>query len=139
MADLNESLSKFQELANKFKDISLPTIPDQPLMFNIIPELSTYEIDEESTFAYQMQQQTNQIIEKSNEQIKLLAEQNVRLENNYNKLEELYNLKDKELQEAKQGEKRAKVYNIIMMIMTIISMLVAVAAWLRPNVLGGGV
>lgn len=139
MADLNESISKFQELANKFKDISLPTIPNQPLMFNIIPELSTYEIDEESTFAYQMQQQTNQIIEKNNEQIKLLAEQNVRLENNYNKLEELYNLKDKELQEAKQGEKRAKVYNIIMMVITIISMLVAVAAWLRPNVFGGGV
>lgn len=139
MADLNESISKFQELASKFKDISFPTIPDYPLVHNIIPEFSTCEIDEESTFAYQMQQQTNQIIEKSNEQIKLLAEQNVRLENNYNKLEELYNLKDKELQEAKQGEKRAKVYNIIMMVITIISMLVAVAAWLRPNVLGGGV
>ena len=71
------------------------------------------------------------------EQIKLLVEQNQRLESNYRKLEELYALKEKELQEAKKGEEKAKVYNTVMLILTIISMLVAVAAWLLPNVLGG--
>ncbi len=84
-----------------------------------------------------MQQQTNQIIEKSNEQIRLLNEHNEQLTSNYKKLEELYNLKAKELDEAKQDAKKAKRYNTAMMIITIISMLVAVAAWLLPNILGG--
>lgn len=137
MADLNENLSKIQEMASKFKDISFPTIPDYPLVHNIIPEISTYEIDEESTFAYQMQQQTNQIIEKSNEQIRLLNEHNEQLISNYKKLEELYNLKAKELEEAKQDTEKAKRYNTAMMIIAVISMLVAVAAWLLPNILGG--
>jgi len=41
------------------------------------------------------------------------------------------------LDEAKQDAKKAKRYNTAMMIITIISMLVAVAAWLLPNILGG--
>ena len=49
----------------------------------------------------------------------------------------LYNLKAKELDEAKRDAKKAKRYNTAMMIITIISMLVAVAAWLLPNILGG--
>lgn len=84
-----------------------------------------------------MQKQTNQIIEKSNEQIRLLNEHNEQLMNNYKKLEELYNLKAKELEEAKKEAKSAKRYNTAMMIITVISMFVAVAAWLLPNILGG--
>ena len=97
----------------------------------------TFKIDEKSTAAYQVRQQTNQIIEKSNEQIRLLNEHNEQLMSNYKKLEELYNLKTKELEEAKQDAKKAKRYNTAMMIITIIAMLAAVAAWLFPNVLGG--
>lgn len=137
MADWNKTLSKIQDLSNKFSDLSLPSIPDHPNVYDFIPEIPTIKIDEESTFAYQMQQQTNQIIEKSNEQIKLLSEQNERLESNYKKLEELYSLKDKELQEANSEKKKSKNNNRIMMTITIISMLVAIAAWLFPNILGG--
>lgn len=136
MADGKESLAKFGEMSSQFAE-QLKFTPPSISYADIVPQIPTVEIDEESTFAYQMQQQTNQIIEKSNEQIRLLNEHNEQLTSNYKKLEELYNLKAKELEEAKQDAKKAKRYNTAMMIITIISMLVAVAAWLLPNILGG--
>lgn len=136
MADWKDSLAKFGEMSSQFAE-QLKFTPPSISYADIVPQIPTVEIDEESTFAYQMQQQTNQIIEKSNEQIRLLNEHNEQLMSNYKKLEELYNLKAKELEEAKQDAKKAKRYNTAMMIITIISMLVAVAAWLLPNILGG--
>lgn len=136
MADWKESLTKFGEMSSQFTE-QLKITPPSISYADIVPQISTVEIDEESTFAYQMQQQTNQIIEKSNEQIRLLNEHNEQLMSNYKKLEELYNLKAKELEEAKLDAKKAKRYNTAMMIITVISMLVAVAAWLLPNILGG--
>ena len=136
MADWKDSLAKFGEMSSQFAE-QLKFTPPSISYADIVPQIPTVEIDEESTFAYQMQQQTNQIIEKSNEQIRLLNEHNEQLMSNYKKLEELYNLKAKELEEAKQDAKKAKQYNTAMMIITIISMLVAVAAWLLPNILGG--
>lgn len=136
MADWKDSLAKFGEMSSQFAE-QLKFTPQSISYADIVSQIPTVEIDEESTFAYQMQQQTNQIIEKSNEQIRLLNEHNEQLTSNYKKLEELYNLKAKELEEAKQDAKKAKRYNTAMMIITIISMLVAVAAWLLPNILGG--
>lgn len=136
MADWKDSLAKFGEMSSQFAE-QLKFTPPSISYADILPQIPTVEIDEESTFAYQMQQQTNQIIEKSNEQIRLLNEHNEQLMSNYKKLEELYNLKAKELEEAKQDAKKAKRYNTAMMIITVVSMLVAVAAWLLPNILGG--
>lgn len=136
MSDWKDSLAKFGEISSQFEE-QLKFTPPSISYADIVPQIPTVKIDEESTFAYQMQQQTNQIIEKSNEQIRLLNEHNEQLTSNYKKLEELYNLKAKELDEAKQDAKKAKRYNTAMMIITIISMLVAVAAWLLPNILGG--
>lgn len=136
MADWKESLAKFGEMSSQFAE-QLKITPPSFSYADIVSQIPTVEIDEESTFAYQMQQQTNQIIEKSNEQIRLLNEHNEQLMSNYKKLEELYNLKAKELEEAKLDAKKAKRYNTAMMIITVISMLVAVAAWLLPNILGG--
>lgn len=65
------------------------------------------------------------------------AEQNERLDDNYKKLKELYKLKEKELQEAKRAERKAKIYNVIMLVLAILSMFVAIASWLFPNILGG--
>lgn len=137
MAEMNDALSKLADIAKGFSTQPLINVPDYSFVNNIVPQMPTVEIDEESTFAYQMQQQTNQIIEKSNEQIRLLNEHNEQLMSNYKKLEELYNLKSKELEEAKLDAKKAKRYNTAMMIIAVISMLVAVAAWLLPNILGG--
>ncbi len=136
MSDWKDSIAQIEAMSSRLAEQLKFTPPSIPYV-DILPQIPTVEIDEESTFAYQMQQQTNQIIEKSNEQIRLLNEHNEQLTSNYKKLEELYNLKAKELDEAKRDAKKAKRYNTAMMIITIISMLVAVAAWLLPNILGG--
>lgn len=137
MAEMNDALSKLADIARDFSTRPLIKVPDYSFVDNIVPQIPTVEIDEESTFAYQMQQQTNQIIEKSNEQIKLLNEHNEQLISNYKKLEDLYKLKEKELEEAKQEAKKSKRYNTIMMIISVVSMMIAAAAWLLPNILGG--
>lgn len=137
MAEMNDALSKLADIARDFSTQPLIKVPDYSFLNNIVPQIPTVEIDEESTFAYQMQQQTNQIIEKSNEQIKLLNEHNEQLISNYKKLEDLYKLKEKELEEAKQEAKKSKCYNTIMMIISVVSMMIAAAAWLLPNILGG--
>ncbi len=131
-----DALNNLNELAEKFSGpITMPHYDFPSITPNI--DIQKYQVKEENTFAYQMQQQTNQIIEKSNEQIRLLNEHNEQLMSNYKKLEELYNLKTKELEEAKQDAKKAKRYNTAMMIITVVSMLIAIAAWLLPNILGG--
>lgn len=137
MAEMNDALSKLADIARDFSTQPLIKVPDYSFVNNIVTQIPTVEIDEESTFAYQMQQQTNQIIEKSNEQIKLLNEHNEQLISNYKKLEDLYKLKEKELEEAKQEAKKSKRYNTIMMIISVVSMMIAAAAWLLPNILGG--
>lgn len=137
MAEMNDALSKLADIARDFSTQPLIKVPDYSFVNNIVPQIPTVEIDEESTFAYQMQQQTNLIIEKSNEQIKLLNEHNEQLISNYKKLEDLYKLKEKELEEAKQEAKKSKRYNTIMMIISVVSMMIAAAAWLLPNILGG--
>ena len=137
MAEMNDALSKLADIARDFSTQPLIKVPDYSFVNNIVPQIPTVEIDEESTFAYQMQQQTTQIIEKSNEQIKLLNEHNEQLISNYKKLEDLYKLKEKELEEAKQEAKKSKRYNTIMMIISVVSMMIAAAAWLLPNILGG--
>lgn len=78
-----------------------------------------------------------EMFELGEKQIKLLAEQNEQLKENFNKLEDLYKIKERELAEAKTEAKKAKRYNTVMLILTIISMLTAIAAWLLPNILGG--
>ena len=88
----------------------------------------TFKIDEKSTAAYQVRQQTNQIIEKSNEQIRLLNEHNEQLTSNYKKLEELYNLKAKELEEAKQEAEKTKKYNTKMLVIALVSAGIALAS-----------
>lgn len=135
MDEMNDALSKLRDSFNHISNISFPTIPDYS---NIITKIAPVEIDPESTFPYQIRQQTEQIIEKSNEQIKLLNEQNEKLVSSLKKLEDLCELKEKELEEARKDAKKSKGYNAVMMIITIISMLVAIAAWLVPNILGGG-
>ena len=137
MAEMNDALSKLADIARDFSTQPLIKVPDYSFVKNIVPQIPTVEIDEESTFAYQMQQQTNQIIEKGNEQIRLLNEHNEQLISNYKKLEDLYKLKEKELEEAKQEAKKSKRYTTIMMIISVVSMMIAAAAWLLPNILGG--
>ena len=78
-----------------------------------------------------------EMFELGEKQIKLLAEQNEQLKENFNKLEDLYKIKEQELSETEKEAKKIKRYNRWMMVLAIIAVLVAVAAWLLPNILGG--
>ena len=53
--------------------------------------------------------------------------------NNYNKLEELYNLKSKEFEKAKQDAKNSKNKYILATIISVISLFVAIASWVFPR------
>ena len=133
MDNTNDALANLKNIVGKFTDMPALNLDTYSFAKNIVPSIPTVEIDEESTFAYQMKQQTKQIIEKSNEQIVLLAKQNEQLSNNYQKLEDLYKIKEQELAEAKEEAKKAKRYNILMMIITIVATVVAIASWLLPD------
>ncbi len=138
MSDLKETLQKISKATDILRQpTELPNIDYSSWVYNIKPDIPKFEIDETSTFAYQMQQQTDQIIAKSNEQIELLIKQNEQIANNYQKLEDLYKIKEKELEEAKKEAKAAKRNNVIMLILTVVSMLITAASWLLPNILGG--
>ena len=137
MADINETLTKLGDVAGKFANMPPLEFAPYSIVNNIVSKPPVIEIDEESTFAYQMKQQTKQIIEKSNEQIALLEKQNEQLSDNYKKLEDLYKIKEQEATDAKKEAKTAKRYNALMLILTIISMLVAIGSWFLPNILEG--
>ena len=130
MGALNETLAKLGDLAGKFANQPPLNLDTYSFAKNIVPQIPIVEmeIDEKSTFAYQMQQQTNQIIEKSNEQIKLLNQHNEQLASNYKKLEDLYALKEQELEDAKQDAKKAKRYNTTMLIVALVSAGIALAS-----------
>ena len=133
MSDNKGTIPNYNLYKSDLSSMSFPAIDYSSIVRNIKPP--PIEINEENTFAYQMQKQTDQILEKSNEQIQLLIEHNQQLAANYKRLEDLYGLKEKESQDSKQEAKKAKRYNVLMLIISIVSMLVAVAAWLLPNIL----
>lgn len=64
------------------------------------------EIDPESTAHYQIKKQTEELREFAIQQITLLGEQNNQLKGNFEKLEQLYNLKVKELEDSKEDAKK---------------------------------
>lgn len=135
---MDESNNKLFEFINEFKNRTLPNLPDYSNYYdNLNSATKKVVIDEKDTFDYQIQQQTNQIVEKSEKQISLLAEQNEQLANNYEQLENLYKLKEKELSEAKTSLKISIIFNIIMFVVSVASVLVSLLSWLFPNILGG--
>ncbi len=139
MSDVNETLAnlaKMSDIITKANSIDYSKFANYT---PVVPKLDIpkIEIDEESTFAYQMKKHTDELIGKYDEQLELMQAQNKQLAEHYDKLVDLYNLKEKELEEAKKEAKKAKAFNIVMLIISIVSMITAVAAWLMPNILGG--
>jgi len=84
--------------------------------FNI-PNIEPIRIDPKSTVQYKIQEQTE-----------IILKQNKYLEDNYNKLNDLYELKVLELEESKKDLKKAKRTNNIMLWVTIIACLAAVVS-----------
>lgn len=129
--------------------------PPQPY----IPTPQTH-INEKDTVQYKIKEQTEQLSKNQQQQIDLLTEQNlksnqqielleknnqenerqIRLLNeqveqllqNHNTLKDLYNAKDKELKEAAIDAKKNKRFNWISLSIAIVSLLVAIGAWVFP-------
>ncbi len=60
-------------------------------------------------------------------QIEMVQEQNQLLSNNYSKLKEMFDAQVETNKEAKEELKRSKRFNYIMMIISIVAMLAAIA------------
>ena len=61
------------------------------------------------------------------QQVEIFQKQNELLLNNYSKLEEMFNAQVEANKEAKAELKRSKRFNIIMMVISIVAMLAAIA------------
>ncbi|MHB1652682.1 MAG: hypothetical protein ACYCVD_09435 [Desulfitobacteriaceae bacterium] len=85
------------------------------------------EIENNVTLKEQLEEEKHQ-----NEILKLhlkeAENQNIQLHNNYEKLEQIYNIKEKELIENSNALKKSRKYNCWMMIIAIIAMLGALAS-----------
>ena len=69
MSDNKGTIPNYNLYKSDLSSMSFPAIDYSSIVRNIKPP--PIEINEENTFAYQMQKQTDQIIEKSNEQIQV--------------------------------------------------------------------
>ena len=66
------------------------------------------------------------------QQLDILREQNSLLLDNYEKLKEMYDAKVQENADAKDELKRSRRYNVWMMVVSVISMLAAIASTVIP-------
>lgn len=122
----------FSKIGETFKNVDLNDFTHN---MDILPKIPAHiyepvKIDPKSTVQYQIKEQTKLLTEQSLKQIETLNEQNKRLAL-------LIEQRDKEIEENKEELKKSTRLNIAMFIVTIISMLVAVAAWLTPLITGG--
>lgn len=97
--------------------------------------MALQQIDQENDFlareiAYEENVKYNEIVAGQNKQIKFLNENLCKLEKNYEKLDELYEIKNRELKENKEALLKSEKYNKKMWIATIISVGVSVASLL---------
>ena len=108
---------------------------------NIVPQVPSYiqDMTARNKELLSKIRPIDEVLEKELEPIvssnKLVIEA---LTDNYNKLDDLYKLKEKELEDAKTDNKKLKTYNTWMLVITILSMLAAMASWIIPLFTGGG-
>lgn len=139
----NEAVNQAIQLNNIASDNMINWYQDIHISSDDIP----YNIERCEVAEYpnnQMNENVEKVIQLHSQQIELLSlqnaklyEQNDHLQNNYNEIKKMKEIIEKELESEKIEGKKAKRYNIWMMIITIISVLIAIAAWLLPNILGG--
>lgn len=97
--------------------------------------MALQQIDQENDFlareiAHEENVKYNELVARQNKQIKFLNENLCKLEKNYEKLDELYEIKNRELKENKEALLKSEKYNKKMWIATIISVGVSVASLL---------
>lgn len=97
--------------------------------------MALQQIDQENDFlareiAHEENVKYNELVAGQNKQIKFLNENLCKLEKNYEKLDELYEIKNRELKENKEALLKSEKYNKKMWIATIISVGVSVVSLL---------
>ncbi len=85
--------------------------------------------------AYEQEQEKRQYLNTQNKQIEILQSNLKQSEANYKKLNDLYELKSKELEENKEELKQSKKYNKKMLIIALISAGVAIATLITTIIL----
>ena len=124
MSGIDNIRNTFADSYN-FQSFQIPTDEIQPI------DISKFAV--EDSVPYQIRQQTNEILEKSQEHVDLLKEQNKNLCETITTLKEILDLKQKELDESKEETKKARRNSRWMSILTIITTLIALAAWIFPS------
>ncbi|MBQ7739876.1 MAG: hypothetical protein IJT65_01395 [Eubacterium sp.] len=79
-----------------------------------------------------LEEQLEPIVKNTNETIAQLQENNVQLRNNYEQLRRLYETKQQEIVKTEKELTKSKRINIILFVLTLISTVAAVGAWLFP-------
>lgn len=101
-------------------------------MTDLMPQMDTSFIDEMNKRNQEMLNNITPFNEVLSNEIKPIIEGNQKviegLNNNYTKLNDLYMLKEKELEDSKQEATKAKKYNTIMLIITLVSAGIALAS-----------
>ena len=90
-----------------------------------IPEMPV--IDPEDTIIGEIKRKIETQNDLVSQQIGILAEQNKLLADNYSKLKEVYDAQTESYKSAQEDLKRSRKYNVIMMIVSILAMLAAIA------------
>ena len=108
-------------ISTPLKNMSIP----KDLAFNredLFRPIAT-QIDPKSTVQHKVDEQTRMLRQQ-------LEEQNKQLVNNYNQLQELYKLKEAELQDSKKELHKSRIISIIMLIVALISMGITAAPYI---------
>lgn len=99
---------------------------------NFTPQIDTSFLDDMNKYTQEMLDSITPLNEILAEEIKPLLEGNQKvvdgLAENYNKLNDLYSLKEKELAETKVEAEKAKQYNTKMLVIALISAGIAFAS-----------
>lgn len=99
---------------------------------DLTPRIDTSFLDEMNKRNQEMLDSITPLNEILAEEIKPILEGNQKvvegLNDNYNKLNELYQLKEKELEESKQEAEKAKKYNTKMLVIALVSAGIALAS-----------
>lgn len=99
---------------------------------DLMPQIDTSFIDEMNKQNQKMLNNITPFSEVLADEIQPILEENQKvveeLNNNYTKLNDLYMLKEKELEDSKQEASKAKRYNTIMLIIALVSAGIALAS-----------
>ena len=120
---------------------TIKEIIDSQTNYNFVNSAQVGHIQDEKNkklaqaIAYEQEQEKRQYLNTQNKQIEILQSNLKQSEANYKKLNDLYELKSKELEENKEELKQSKKYNKKMLIIALVSAGIAVVTLIATIIL----